>query len=160
MVSTISTLVTASQDILSLLFIVVFFFASLSVQLWGGLLYIGNPLLEETEYKEKNFFVLNFNDFGMSVGVWWVSLLCEYIRCFPDAIWLVSPLPFTWWVFPIFYVCGVSIVFELVKAFTIEVFITLFRQRSQRAKSGRGRDAFERCLQKFTKALEERGENL
>merc|ERR1719230_1016146 len=46
MVTTISTLVTASQDILSLLCILLFFFASMSVQLWGGLLYVDNPLLE------------------------------------------------------------------------------------------------------------------
>jgi hypothetical protein len=125
MVRTISCLVLESKYIFTLLGIVVFFFTSLGVQLWGGLLYEGNPSLEETEYEEKHFFVFNFNDFLMSFGVWVVSLLCEYVPCFADAIQHAAPGGSSI-VFFIFYVCGVSIVFELVKAFTIEVFLDLY----------------------------------
>jgi len=118
----------ASKDILKLLGVVCFFFSALGTQLWGGLLYRSNPALEGTEYKEKNFFVLNFNDFLMSFGVWVVMLLCEYVALFPDAIYEVSPIPGAWLVFMVFYIIGVSIIFELVKAFTIEVFMDLRRE--------------------------------
>ncbi|CAE7237322.1 TPC1, partial [Symbiodinium necroappetens] len=37
--------------------------------------------------------------------------------------------------FPVFYVCGVSIVFELVKAFTIEVFMSLKQRWNQLQKN-------------------------
>uniref|UniRef100_A0A7S2GPQ5 Ion transport domain-containing protein n=1 Tax=Alexandrium andersonii TaxID=327968 RepID=A0A7S2GPQ5_9DINO len=105
--------------------IVCFFFSALGTQLWGGLLYRSNPALEGTEYEERSFYVLNFNDVMMSFGVWVVMLLCEYVAVFPDAISRVSVLQGDWLVFLIFYVIGVSIIFELVKAFTIEVFMEL-----------------------------------
>ena len=42
-------------------------------------------------------------------------LLCEYEPNFPEAVSKTSEMPFSWLVFPVFYVLGVSIVFELVK---------------------------------------------
>ena len=47
-------------------------------------------------------------------------LLCEYVPDFPEAINKVSSIKGSWLVFLLFYMGGVSIVFELVKAFTIE----------------------------------------
>merc|ERR1719414_1643233 len=114
MADTMGKLVLASKDILKLLGVVTFFFSALGVQLWGGLLYKSNPDLEETEYKEKDFFVLNFNDFLMSFGVWVVMLLCEYMPIFPDAIGEVSSIPGGPLIFLAFYITSVSIVFELV----------------------------------------------
>merc|ERR1712187_863211 len=125
MVETVYRLVLASTDILTLLGVVVFFFTTLSVQLWGGLLYMTNPALEETEYAENKHYVLNFNDVPMAFGVWTVTLLCEYVPEFPDAVEKVSAYPWTWVIFPIFYLFAVSVVFELVKAFTIEVFMSI-----------------------------------
>jgi len=153
MVATIGKLVSGSKDILSLLGIVVYFFATLSVQLWGGLLHDKNEKLDESEYKEKNFFVLNFNDFMMSVGVWWVSLLCEYVPAFPEAIAIVSEYPLTWLVFPTFYVTGVSIVFELVKAFTIEMFLALNKER--RDDGGVAEEETFQCLETIKSKLME-----
>lgn len=134
MVDTITSLVAASRDILTLLGVVTYIFSSLGVQLWGGLLYKDNPKLEESEYEEKNFFVLNFNDFLMSFGVWVVELLCEYVPVFPEAIEKTSPFPLTWIVFPIFWFMGVAVVFELVKAFTIEVFMNMQKTWGQKRK--------------------------
>jgi len=153
MVEIICNLVLASKNILLLLGIVMFFFSSLSVQMWGGLLYKSNPALEETEYKEKNLFVLNFNDFAMSFGVWVVMLLCEYVPSFPDAINEVSEVPGGWLIFLIFYIVGVSIIFELVKAFTIEVFMDL---RSKWDKPSEGFETLETVIEE----CKERGEEL
>lgn len=125
MVETICNIVSKSRNIMTLLWMVTFFFAMLSVQLWGGILYKSNPALEDSEYKEKGLFVLNFNDFGTAFGVWVVSLLCEYVPTFPDAIWRSSDLTGSWLIFLLFYIVGVSIVFELVKAFTIEAFLEM-----------------------------------
>merc|ERR1712107_909813 len=113
---------------MTLLGVVTFFFTGLSVQLWGGILYQSNPKLEETEYKEKGLWVLNFNDFGTAFGVWVVSLLCEYVPVFPDAIAQASSIPCSWLIFLFFYIGGVSIVFELVKAFTIEAFLEMHKK--------------------------------
>jgi len=134
MVSTITRLVTEAKDILTLLLVVMYFFTMLSVQLFGGLLYKSHPALQESEYKEANFWVLNFNDFLMAFGVWVVMLLCEYKAEFTDAIARTSHIPFSWSVFFIFYVFAVSIIFELVKAFTIEVFVTLHQENHEKEK--------------------------
>jgi two pore calcium channel protein len=134
MVETIIQLVSASKHIMTLLGTVTFLFSALSVQLWGGLLYVGNEKLEETEYEEKQLYVLNFNDFPSSFGVWVVMLLCEYVPDFPEAISKVSSIKGSWLVFLLFYMGGVSIVFELVKAFTIEVFLELHKHWGKEKK--------------------------
>merc|ERR1711865_877385 len=63
-----------------------------------------------------------------------VMLLCEYKAEFTDAIASTSRIPLSWTVFFIFYVFAVSIIFELVKAFTIEVFVTLHREAHDKRK--------------------------
>jgi len=137
MVDTVGKLVLASKDILKMLAVVCFFFSTLGTQLWGGLLYKSNPALSGTEYEERKFYVLNFNDPLMSFGVWVVMLLCEYVAIFPDTISHVSEIPGDWLIFLTFYIIGVSIIFELVKAFTIEVFMEL------RSKWGKPEPSFK-----------------
>lgn len=129
MIRTIQQLVVMSKDILTFLGVVVFFFTSLGVQCFGGLLYDGNPALAGSEYLEAKQTVLNFNDVPMGFALWFVMLLCEYVANFADAVDRTSDIPGAWLLFPIFYVSAVSIVFELVKAFTIEVFIDLHEKK-------------------------------
>jgi len=146
MVETIINIVCASKNIMTLLGVVTFFFSMLSVQLWGGMLYRSNPRLEETEYSEKGLFVLNFNDFGTAFGVWVVSLLCEYVPVFPDVISKTSNIPGSWLVFLLFYIVGVSIVFELVKAFTIEAFLELHKKWGHPEEEFATLKAIEKCF--------------
>merc|ERR1712039_1107499 len=84
---------------------------------------------------------------------------CEYVPSFPEAVDRVSPMPGAWIIFPIFYVIGVSIVFELVKAFTIEVFVTLYKERN-RPQTEHQEDAFYECMVGLTQALKSKGECL
>lgn len=130
MIKTIAKLITSSTDLLSLLGIVVYFFTCLSVQLWGGLLHYDNKRLDGTEYKESNWLVLNFNDSLTAFGAWVVMLLCEYVPKYAEAVFHVLDPPYnrTWLIFLVFYFCGVCIVFELVKAFTIEVFLDCWKR--------------------------------
>jgi len=151
MVSTIIRLVTEAKDILTLLLVVMYFFTSLSVQLFGGLLYKSRPELQESEYSEADFWVLNFNDFLLAFGVWVVMLLCEYKAEFATAVMKTSKIPYSWIIFFIFYIFAVSIIFELVKAFTIEVFVTLHREnhekqmlKAERKKARRERKEMEK----------------
>jgi len=109
--------------------------------------------------------VLNFNDMPCSFGVWFVMLLCEYEPNFPEAVSRTSSLPFSWIMFPVFYVCGVSIVFELVKAFTIEVFMSLKQRWNQlklknEGQHGSAAEDLGLDMNSFIKAFEDRGEVL
>jgi hypothetical protein len=155
MVEIISKLVMASRDILTLLGVVVFFFSTLSVQLWGGILYRGRPELVESSYHERDFYVFNFNDVCSAVGVWFIMLLCEYIAAFPDAVSKTSTVSGSWVLFLAFYLCGVSIVFELVKAFTIEVFIDLHDKAAERAKHGEPEEEEGFAMDKVQESLGE-----
>jgi hypothetical protein len=125
MVSTVMKLVLKSQEMLTLLSVVIYGFTVVSVQLFGGLLYEENPQLQETDYFENKEFVLNFNDHFMAFGLWFVALLCEYKPSFPEAIDETSAIPCAWLISPLFWAFAVCITFELVKAFTIEVYLVL-----------------------------------
>jgi len=130
----IATLATRSKKILLLLGVVVFFFTALGVQLWGGMLYIRDEL-KETEYGEKKYYVFNFNDVLMSFGTWVVILFCEYLQEFGDAVVATAGeshlMKASRYIFYVFYVASVCVVFELVKAFTIEVFVTLTKEHNK-----------------------------
>mmetsp|Transcript_16691 Transcript_16691/g.36646 ORF Transcript_16691/g.36646 Transcript_16691/m.36646 type:complete len:766 (+) Transcript_16691:110-2407(+) len=157
MVDTITKLVTASKDVLIPLGVVLFFFTSLSVQLWGGLIHPSHEELKKTEYGKAMFYVLNYNDFLMAFGVWVVALLCEFVPKFAESVHVTSPHPWTWWVHFIFYIIGVSIVFELVKAFTIEVFVELTKRRHEKKEE---EDEEESNLKLLSEKFQANGENL
>ena len=55
-IATITKLIMASQEILILLGVVVFFFSALGMQLWGGTLYATHPALEGGARKRPTFF--------------------------------------------------------------------------------------------------------
>jgi len=124
MVSTVVKMVKKAKDMLVLLLVVIFGFTVVGVQLFGGLLYEENPLLEGTDYHEAKEYVLNFNDFLMAFGLWFVNLLCEYKPSFAGAIHKVS-WKGAWLICALFWGIAVCITFELVKAFTIEVYMDL-----------------------------------
>jgi len=160
MVKTITKLLQTASEMVTMLGVVVFFFTMLSVQTLGGELYEDNKKLEETEYLEGHMMVLNCNDVPMAFGVWVVMLLQEYQPAFPDAVAKVAPWHCMWLIFPIFYVVAVSIVFELVKAFTIEVFIVLFNERMKGNSIRKHKDSFQLCLSGFKEALQAKGLSL
>jgi two pore calcium channel protein len=153
MVEAVSTIVSASKDIISLLVVFLLFYSALGVQMWGGILYEGNKGLEETEYDEKDWYVFNFQDVPMAAGVWVVSLISEYVQDFPDALQRVSNWPvLSKSIFISFYLLSVCIIFELVKAFTVEVFIRLkAKQKREHAQGENDHAALKEVKNQFGK---------
>ncbi|CAJ1452288.1 unnamed protein product [Effrenium voratum] len=126
MVATISRMVNAAGDILQLLGVLLFFFSTLSMNLWGGVLYEGHPGLEETLYAKKHLYIFNFNDFGMAFITFFSQLLSEYVPENATALQVASKWGnIAWYVFPAFYLLGVAIIFEITKAFTIEYYLAI-----------------------------------
>ena len=135
MIKAIVRLAMEAGDVLLLLWLVLYFYTTLSVQVWGGL--FTEDKLQSTEYwgsdGESGYKVLNFNDFPSAFGVWIVVLLRRYEPIFQDAIFLAtSPTSPSLIIMPSFWFCAVVITFEIVKAFTIEVFIDLFKERHKK----------------------------
>eukprot|EP00930_Biecheleria_cincta_P039506 TRINITY_DN27155_c0_g1_i1.p1 TRINITY_DN27155_c0_g1~~TRINITY_DN27155_c0_g1_i1.p1 ORF type:complete len:1643 (+),score=374.49 TRINITY_DN27155_c0_g1_i1:111-5039(+) len=122
----VQKMVATAGNILLLLGTVVFFFTTLSVNLFGGVLYEGNPKLEETEYEEKHWFVFNFNDVPMGFALYFTQLLCEYVPTNAEALQKASQHgDIAWLIFPCFYFIGVAIMFEILLSFTIDTYIEL-----------------------------------
>jgi len=128
----IAKMVWAAGNILLMLGCVVFFFMTLGVNLFGGVLYKGNPGLEHTEYKEKHWFVFNFNDTPMAFALFFTQLLCEYVPVNAEALQKTARWGnVAWLIFPFFYFLGVAIMFEILLAFTVEAYIEL-REESEK----------------------------
>lgn len=154
MSATVQKLVIASKDILLLLAVCVFFFTLLGVQCFGGLLYDGSEALADSDYMVKRWSIFNFNDTAMSFSLWVVCLLCEYVPDFAEAVALTSKIPGSWLIFLVFYIMVVAIIFELVKAFTIEVFMVLHEKKNKEVQPD-----FE-GIEDVEKMFEEQGESL
>merc|ERR1740130_657835 len=119
-------MIEAAGDNLALLGVCLFFFTTFSVNCFGGLLYEGNPALVGSDYETKHWFVFNFNDNLMGYVTWFTQLLCEYAPEWADALYRVSSIgDLAWYIYPIFYIFGVAIVFEILQAFTIETYLAL-----------------------------------
>lgn len=149
MVSTVVKMVTKAKDMLVLLLVVIFGFTVFGVQLFGGLLYEENPKLEETDYHEAKEYVLNFNDFLMAFGLWFVNLLCEYKPSFAEAIDATSAIPKAWLICALFWAIAVCITFELVKAFTIEVYMDLKNKWDNKGAGGDSPQVIEEVVKNF-----------
>jgi hypothetical protein len=154
MVSTVVKLVFKAQDMLILLCVVLYLFTVVGVQLFGGLLYEENEKLLGTDYHEAKEFVLNFNDFLMAFGLWFVHLLCEFKPSFAAAIHRVSNIPKAWLLCGLFWAVAVCITFELVKAFTIEVYMDLKKKWDNKAKNGEEKPEI---ISEIERDYEERG---
>merc|ERR1712118_296663 len=142
----------SAGDILMILMGVVFFFTTFSVNFFGGLLYEGNEKLAGTDYKEKSWYVFNFNDVVMGFVTWFTQLLCEYAPEWAEALDRTSSVGWiSWYIFPLFYLIGVAIIFEILKAFTIETYLALTEEEDEKKKKQ------EKEHKKEMKESEERG---
>lgn len=142
MVNTIIRMVGAAGDILALLGVVLFFFTTFSVNFFGGLLYEGNEKLEGSDFEEKHWFVFNFNDVIMAFGTWFTQLLCEYAPEWADALYRVSRFgEIAWYIYPVFYLLGVAVVFEILKAFTIEAFLAIKEEEDAEEGESEGEES-------------------
>lgn len=181
--ATIMKIVLLSREIMTLLSVIVFIFSQVSVQLFGGLLYVGNPGLEGTTYKEEKWYVINYNDLLMACATYFVSLLVEFTPVLAEVLNDVAPIPCEWLITLFFYFTAVAVVFELVQAFTIETFVELYGRKGMaeeelfkgfhtveedfkdigcrihyRAIGGRGEKWEEALSEAFEKMLEETAE--
>jgi two pore calcium channel protein len=126
MMKVVARSIETASEILSLMGVSFFFFAALSVNLFGGLIYEGNPKLEETEYAEKQWYVLNFNDMFMALNTWFMQILLEYVPLYADAISKVSDYgSIAWVIVLLFFITTAAIMYELLQAFTLTVFIAV-----------------------------------
>ncbi|KAJ8603754.1 hypothetical protein CTAYLR_000296 [Chrysophaeum taylorii] len=124
----IVNIVPASLGVVGVVFASASLWNSFAVQCFGGLIYDGNPDLEDTDYLDAHFDILNFNDFSMGFG----PLLAMIVAGGPfdefnQALDRVAGFKgagvvyFTSW-----FVVGVLIMVNVFSAFVIDAFLSQY----------------------------------
>mmetsp|Transcript_97632 Transcript_97632/g.279235 ORF Transcript_97632/g.279235 Transcript_97632/m.279235 type:complete len:464 (+) Transcript_97632:1339-2730(+) len=125
----------ASKEAIGLLFGILYVYATMGVMLFGGLIYDGNEALspdgEDLDYRDSNYEILNFNDFGLGMVSLFVNLVTAFVPEFYEAFCAVSDFPWLAVVFWVsFYVVGVMVVFNVFASFIIDLFLAVYEQGS------------------------------
>eukprot|EP00168_Porphyra_purpurea_P000216 TRINITY_DN1025_c0_g1_i1.p1 TRINITY_DN1025_c0_g1~~TRINITY_DN1025_c0_g1_i1.p1 ORF type:complete len:737 (+),score=265.12 TRINITY_DN1025_c0_g1_i1:1702-3912(+) len=103
-----------SLPLLTLLFLCIFLFSSLGVQLFGGLIWKGNPVLDPavnpsvSAFVENNFLVLNFNDVATGCLALFSAMVVGYLTELANAATVTSGTASSLLFFVTFYVAACS----------------------------------------------------
>jgi two pore calcium channel protein len=125
-------LLLVSKEMVLLVMITMLSFAVLGVQIFGGLLYPTNPILEQTDFVTNNYSVLGFNDVASALVAMFCMMVCNYMPTYAIAMDRVAAFHGMGLLFCIvFFLFGVNIVFNVFTAFTIDVFLTLKEAQEQ-----------------------------
>jgi len=119
----ISRMFAASADAIGLIFGICVAYAYAGTMLFGGLIYDGNEDLADTDYKDSNYDILNFNDVGLGLVSLFVNLITSFVPEFYEAYTTVSPWPWCAVIFWVsFYLIGIMIGFNIFASLIIDVF--------------------------------------
>ncbi|CAN6443653.1 unnamed protein product [Victoria cruziana] len=120
--ATFFTLIPNLMPYLGTVFCVLCIYCSLGVQLFGGLVYLGNPKLETTDLWDDDYLLFNFNDypngmvtlFNLLVMGNWQAWMQSYVEL-TGTSWAIV-------FFASFYVITVLMLLNLIVAFVLEAF--------------------------------------
>lgn len=127
----------ASKEAIGLLFACMYVYSALGVMIFGGLIYDGNADLEGTDYRDSNYDILNFNDFGLGMISLFVNLITAFVPEFYEAFSAVSKFPMVAVIFWVsFYVIGVLVVFNVFASFIIDIFLAQY-ENAEKSDSAR-----------------------
>jgi len=122
MVTTFLKLIPSLMPYLGITFCLMCFFCTLGIQLFGGIIYDGNPRLPGSAIAENDYFVKNFNDFPSGMVVLFDLLITGNWHVWMDGFQEVTGIWWSQFYFWSFYVLGVLFLFNLVVAFVLEAF--------------------------------------
>lgn len=126
-----------SLPLLTLLFLCIFSFSSLGVQLFGGLLWKGNPALipelnpSVSAYVANQYMALNFNDVASGCLALFSAMVVGYLTELANAIVVTSNSALSLLFFVAFFVCSVLIIGNVVFALLIDVLISTQERLSE-----------------------------
>ncbi|KAL3693070.1 hypothetical protein R1sor_006721 [Riccia sorocarpa] len=126
MFSLLVRMVPATTPILAFQYFVCSMFAIIGVHLFGGLVYVENPVLEGTEYADSGLWVYNYNDYATAmvsafnlciVNNWYVIM--DGITAATGTSWARAYF-ITFWAISVCFALNVVVAF-FVGAFTIQL---------------------------------------
>eukprot|EP00904_Undaria_pinnatifida_P002813 jgi/Undpi1/12532/HiC_scaffold_6.g02201.m1 len=139
-ITTFGSIAPEACQFMSLLFVCMFTFCVLGVQLYGGLVSPDpdselNKKISHTAYAEANYWALNFNDMGSGMALLFCLLVVNNWFLFVD-MFVIASGGNRWhrWFFIAFYLFGVLVILNVVVAVVLENFILQWTARRNRAK--------------------------
>ncbi|CAH9126824.1 unnamed protein product [Cuscuta epithymum] len=121
-IATFLTLIPSIMPYLGTVFCILCIYCSLGLQIFGGIVNVGNPKLNETDLADNDYLLFNFNDYPNGMATLFNLLVMGNWH-----LWMQSykDLTGTWWscaYFISFYVISVLWLLNLIVAFVLEVF--------------------------------------
>jgi len=123
----------ATLHFLWLLFIVLFFFAAVGLEIFGGKWFEGAVCLEGSSYSRLGYHALNFNDLPSALVTCWVLTNGNNFNVFMGAAYACAPHAAATAFFGSFYVAVFFLVTNLLTSFILQSVVTTFDAADARA---------------------------
>ena len=134
----------ATLHFLWLLFIVLFFFAAVGLEVFGGKWFEGAVCLEGSSYSRLGYHALNFNDLPSALVTCWVLTNGNNFNVFMGAAYACAPHAAATAFFGSFYVAVFFLVTNLLTSFILQSVVTTFDAADARATGSRAGPALPR----------------
>ncbi|KAL9243813.1 hypothetical protein vseg_017655 [Gypsophila vaccaria] len=123
-VATFLTLLPSLMPYLGTIFCVMCIYSSLGVQLFGGIVNAGNPLVEGTDLAESDYLLFNFNDYPNAMVTTFNLLVMGNWQSWMQSYRDLTRTPWTLVYFISFYLITVMLILNLIIAFVLEAFFS------------------------------------
>ena len=123
MAQTVVHLIPATAPILALQFTVCTLFSLLGVHLFGGKIYLGNRLLEDSEYATGRLYAFNYNDYASAMVTSFNLCIVNNWYVIMDAYAIVTESAWSRVFFVSFWAVAVAFTLNVVVAFFVEAFV-------------------------------------
>lgn len=127
-------MVPAVAPILCFQFLVCSLFSVAGVHVFGGLVFVGNPRLDTTEYASSGLWVYNFNDYGSAMVTSFNLCVVNNWHVVMDGYAAATDSPWSRAFFIIFWTIAVTFTLNVVVAFFVGAF-TAQMNRAEHAHS-------------------------
>ncbi|KAL7102235.1 hypothetical protein ACP275_08G106500 [Erythranthe tilingii] len=121
-VATFLTLLPSLMPYLGTIFCIMCIYCSLGVQIFGGLVYDGNPNLTGTDLEDSDYLLFNFNDYPNGMVTLFNLLVMGNWQAWMQSYKLLTGTAWSYAYFISFYLITIVLLLNLVVAFVLEAF--------------------------------------
>lgn len=121
-VATFFTLMSSLMPYFGIVFCFLCMYCSLGLQIFGGLVYAGNPTLEETDLFNNDYLLFNFNDYPSGMVTLFNLLVMGNWQIWMESYRQLTGSSWSLIYFVSFYLISVLLLLNLIVAFVLEAF--------------------------------------
>ncbi|KAH7861661.1 hypothetical protein Vadar_029050 [Vaccinium darrowii] len=147
--ATFLSLVPSLMPYLGTIFCVMCIYCSLGVQIFGGLVYAGNPKLDGTDLDENDYLLFNFNDYPNGMVTLFNLLVMNNWEIWMQSYIDLTGTSWTCIYFISFYLIAVLLLLSLVVAFVLEAFFAETELETLEKCEDRGQEAGGKARRRY-----------